>query len=60
MKKLLINDIIRAISFGIFGFICADNGLTISTLAFWALIACMVVNEITSMNHERLKGEKYR
>lgn len=34
MKKLLINDIIRAISFGVFGFICADNGLTISTLAF--------------------------
>lgn len=50
MKKLLINDIIRAISFGVFGFICADNGLIISTLAFWALIACMVIHEIIDQN----------
>lgn len=56
MTKLLINDIIRMISFGVFGFVCADNGLTVKTAAFWILIACMIVNEITSMNHERLKA----
>lgn len=40
--------ILRAIIFGVFGFLCITMDLTIRTWQFWALLACMLTVQVTS------------